>query len=267
MHCSAITLGRPCHSRAVSTSPYCAHHQKPPLKVPGGGDDPVLADFEQPSSTTSAGPEPIPSPVAGEGAGGEGNNAEAMQSHAELASTTNAEQSTNNVNSISAGFRNCQATTHRGIKCRFPPSRGETLCINHRQGADAAAATAKARAARVARRTKPSIDLLTTVIALNDRTSIQAVLDEVIRLSLAGRIDFKRARIVLQACAIAVRNFDPAPITLSGPKPQQHDWESYFGRVKAALLTIDPLLEQADQQDNPEKPDETPLSEVCNNVC
>ncbi|MGE0600863.1 MAG: hypothetical protein AB7J35_04095 [Dehalococcoidia bacterium] len=220
MHCSAITLGRPCHSRAVTNSPYCAHHQ------------PTTVEF--------------PPPHAGEEAN---NDAEPTQDDATDQRKANAETRINNANLISPGFRNCQATTRHGKRCRVAPRRGETLCLNHRPGANPEAAIATARASRKA---SPAIELLNSVIALNDRTSIQAVLDEVIRLALSGRIDYKRARIVLQACAIAVRNFDPAPITLSGPKPQQHDWQSYFGRVKAALLTIDPLLaanEPADDED------------------
>lgn len=175
-----------------------------------------------------------------------------MQPQPNKTSTTEAQQSTTSVKLNPADFRNCQATTARGTRCRFAPPRGETLCINHRPGADPAAAAAHARSKRARHRKEPAINLLSTVIALNDRTSIQATLDEVIRLSLARRIDLKRARVVLQACAIAVRNFDPAPVTLSGPKPQQHDWDSYFGRVKAALLTIDPLLQHAVQPDDPE---------------
>jgi hypothetical protein len=128
------------------------------------------------------------------------------------------------------------------------PELGESLCRHHLHPEAAAESAANARAARTARlNAKPSVELLEAVVALNDRTSIQAILDQVIRLSLAGRLEPKRARVILQACAIAVRNFDPAPQTLAGPRPQNHDWESYFSRVKAALLTIDPLLLEASE--------------------
>ena len=225
MDCSHTTHGSPCRSRAVSGTPYCARHTAP---------SPFPRSQEPPLSSL------------GEGAGGEGHDAKQTQSHHAKQREIDAETRENGVIFDLAAGRTCEATTKAGKRCRMAPPRGQTLCMNHRSGAQPGESAEHARQARLARlRKRPSVDFLQAVIALNDRTSIQATLDEVIRLSLAGRLDPKRARVILQACAIAVRNFDPAPITLAGPKPQQHDWQSYFGRVKAALLTIDPLLRES----------------------
>ncbi len=92
-------------------------------------------------------------------------------------------------------------------------------------------------------------DLVEEALSFTDRSSIQAVLDTVARLELAGRISHQRATIVLRACSIATRNFDRTLDTLNGPRPQQHDWYHYFDKVQSLLATIDPLLDEATEHD------------------
>ncbi len=143
----------------------------------------------------------------------------------------------------------CSALTRQGRPCHFPARRGTHYCINHEHDADTTgAATRASRAAAIARRT-PSEQLLDTVLSLTDRASIQAVLDTLIRLELAGRISHDRATIILRACSVAARNFDRSADTLVGPAAQQHDWFPYFQKVQSLLATIDPLLDEALQND------------------
>lgn len=87
------------------------------------------------------------------------------------------------------------------------------------------------------------MDVLTAAMSLTDRTSIQATLDAAIRLYLSGRLGKEQYRELLRGCSLAIRNFDRAGDTLAGPKPQAHQWEDYFDKVKSLLLTVDPLLE------------------------
>jgi hypothetical protein len=145
----------------------------------------------------------------------------------------------------------CTALTRYGNPCHFAARRGTDRCINHERGADTAgAATRASRAAAVARRT-PSAQLLDTALSLTDRASIQAVLDTLIRLELAGRISHDRATIILRACSVAARNFDRSADTLAGPAAQQHDWFPYFEKVHSLLATVDPLLDEAHAHDAP----------------
>ena len=147
----------------------------------------------------------------------------------------------------------CTALTRHGLPCRFIPPRGAALCINHDPGADTRRASARAARASVTARRTPSDRLIHTVLSLTDRSSIQAVLDTLIRLELAGRISNDRANIILRACSIAARNFDRAPDTLSGPHPQQHDWFSYFDKVQSLLATVDPLIDEANALEPPSR--------------
>ncbi len=153
-------------------------------------------------------------------------------------------------NSVAAGsHRTCTALTRDGLPCRFPPPTGAERCINHdgtTRGRDAASRAGLASA--LARR-RPSQHLLYTVLSLTDRPSIQAILDSLIRLQFAGAMPVDRARIILGACAVAARNFDRAADTVAGPNPQKHDWFPYFDKVESLLATVDPLLDESDQED------------------
>lgn len=99
------------------------------------------------------------------------------------------------------------------------------------------------------------MEVLTAAMSLTDRTSIQATLDAAIRLYLSGRLGKEQYRELLRGCSLAIRNFDKAGDTLAGPKPQLHEWDNYFDKVKSLLLTVDPLLDGPDAYvvDEPEE--------------
>lgn len=151
-------------------------------------------------------------------------------------------------------LRNCTALTLEGEPCRFATKEGDDLCINHAPGNDNAERGrrgSKARAAAIAR--KPSAGLLHATFSFSDRTSIQAVIDTVVRLLISSRVDYKTGSLVLRYCNAAIRNFDLAGRSLDGPKPQHHDTSAYFRKVEALLQTIDPVLLQALEQDTTER--------------
>jgi hypothetical protein len=147
-----------------------------------------------------------------------------------------------------APYTGCEGITRRGMPCRFPARKGTNFGINHEPGAHTREAASRAGTAAAEAREdqrQETAELLRAVISFNDRASIQAVLDTVTRLSLAGRIPRSTAHIVLRACSIATHNFDAPRDTLTGIEPQQHERFSYFDRVNGLLHTIDPLLEEA----------------------
>ncbi len=139
----------------------------------------------------------------------------------------------------------CAATTRKGRPCRFPARRDTSYCINHEPGANPSDAARRAAGAAILARHPSSNYLIDTVLSFTDRASIQAVLDALVRLVISGRISNSRARIILRACSVATRNFDPALDTLTGPRPQQHEWFDYFDKVESLLTTVDPLLKEA----------------------
>ena len=146
----------------------------------------------------------------------------------------------------------CTATTKRGIPCRFPARRDTDRCINHEEGAGTAVAAANAGlASGVARRRYPASILGDTVFSLTDHISIQAVLDTVIRLQFAGRLDPKHANIILRACAIASKNFDPVRSYNSPRTRDAHDWFDYFDKVMPLLETIDTVLAETGVETRP----------------
>ena len=55
------------------------------------------------------------------------------------------------------------------------------------------------------------LDLAALNLDLNDRDSINSVLDAVIRLQAARAIDHDRARSILRACELAIRNLRSVP--------------------------------------------------------
>jgi hypothetical protein len=139
-------------------------------------------------------------------------------------------------------WRNCLGTTRRGKPCGFPPPKEQDYCINHAPGANPAELGRRGGSAPSKRATDP-MEVLTTVMSFTDRTSIQATLDGAVRLYLSGRLGREQYRELLRGCSLAMRNFDKTGDTLAGPRPQEHDWDDYFDKVKSLLLTIEPLLE------------------------
>ncbi len=148
----------------------------------------------------------------------------------------------------------CTANSHSGLPCRFRVRPGVAVCFNHdpaQRLARRSAAVNAGRASGAARRA-PAALLAETVLALTDRVSIQAVIDAVVRLELAGRIPPARSRNILRALSIAVRNFDRSD--LLGDSASSHRHHAYFDKVRALLDTIDPLIEEAHANGNPPSP-------------
>ncbi len=100
----------------------------------------------------------------------------------------------------------CSATTRHGKPCGFPARKGTDRGINHEPGADNRRRGSNGGHAAVVARRTPSTHLVDAVLSFTDRASIQAVLDTVARLELAGRISHQRATIVLRPRSIATRS-------------------------------------------------------------
>lgn len=147
----------------------------------------------------------------------------------------------------------CRGLRKDGRPCGFKVGRGQDLCLNHDPSLNPSLAAAHAAAAAVvarrARSEREPMEVLTAAMSFTDRTSIQATLDGAVRLYLSGRLGKEQYRELLRGCALAIRNFDRAGDTLAGPRPQAHEWDDYFDKVKSLLLTADPLL---DLPDDPE---------------
>lgn len=142
----------------------------------------------------------------------------------------------------------CHALTRKGLPCRFPARKGTGFCINHEPGADTRNAAARASAAAAARRI-PAEHLLDAAFSLSDRAGVQALLDATLRLAIARRIPATTVDQVFRGCALAIRNFDAAPETLTGPQPQSHDLPRHFALVRGFLASVQPILAEADEAD------------------
>lgn len=227
MTCRAYNLGKPCQRPHVPGVPYCQAH------LPAVVSPPQQAEAEGP-----------PSPRLGRGGGGAEANATQRISDAYASdSVANASDSVRQA-SPKNSWRTCEGTTRSGESCGFPPRHGEDFCINHTDGVNRQEAARNAgRASALARiKSSPSLNLLSTVISLTDRASIQAASDVAIRLYIGERIERDKFDSLIRACSVAMRNFDKPGDTLAGPKPQTHEWNGYFLKVKALLKTVDPLL-------------------------
>jgi len=151
----------------------------------------------------------------------------------------------------------CAATRADGRPCRFPTRLNHTHCINHdpayrdqqaanrRVGVRAATHTRQLRARL--RRTTALYEL--DEWALADRASIQAVLDAVIRLELAGRIPNHRSRNVIRALAIAVRNFDTPPTDTTHARTYRHNLDRYRRARHVLDANLEALCNEADSRD------------------
>ena len=102
----------------------------------------------------------------------------------------------------------CSATTRAGNPCRFAARKATGLCVNHdpayaeQQRKNVQKATSRSLQARTA------VPIPLEYIDLSTRDSIQAILDAVVRLELVGRLPPVRARNILRALSIAMRNLD-----------------------------------------------------------
>ncbi|MFN0148235.1 MAG: hypothetical protein ACKVT1_17175 [Dehalococcoidia bacterium] len=151
----------------------------------------------------------------------------------------------------------CTAITAAGILCNFSARRGTYLCINHdpdyrdqqaaqrRRASEAAARNRKLRAEQ--RASSAVYNLEEWVLA--DRSSIQALLDTVIRLELAGRLPSARARNLLRALAIAVRNFDTPPLATANGRTSRHNLSRYHHTRQSLDAHLESLLAEAESRD------------------
>ncbi|HML97134.1 MAG TPA: hypothetical protein PKD75_01510 [Tepidiformaceae bacterium] len=143
--------------------------------------------------------------------------------------------------------RYCRGITRAGIPCRFPPLKGASYCINHDPSADPRQAAARAGLASGRARRSPAEHLLDAAFSLSDRAGVQALLDATLRLAIARRIPTTTVDQVFRGCALAIRNFDAATETLTGPQPQSHDLAQHFALVQGFLASVQPILHEADE--------------------
>jgi hypothetical protein len=151
----------------------------------------------------------------------------------------------------------CDALTAAGAPCRFPPRLGATRCINHdpvyrqRQEQNRRAGVRNAATAR-AHRARLRVDTALYSIdewALADRASIQALLDAVIRLELAGRLPNARARNLIRALGLAIRNFDTPPKERHKPQAARHNLTRYYHTRRSLDNHLDELCAEAETRD------------------
>ena len=149
------------------------------------------------------------------------------------------------------------ALTASGILCRFSARRGANLCINHdpayrseqvQQRQRATDAAAHSRKLRAEQRASSAIYNLDEWV-LADRSSIQALLDAVIRLELAGRLPNARARNLLRALSIAVRNFDLPPGDTTHGRTSRHNLTRYHHTRQTLDGHLEALCAEADSRD------------------
>ena len=148
----------------------------------------------------------------------------------------------------------CSATTHAGRPCRFAARHLTGLCVNHdpafreQQARNHRTAATHSRQLRARERTATTIYTLDTW-ALADRSSIQALLDAIIRLELAGRLPNARARNLLRALSIAVRNFDTPPLDTTHGRTFRHNLNRYHQTRQTLDEHLEALCAEADSRD------------------
>ena len=145
--------------------------------------------------------------------------------------------------------RHCRGITRAGVPCRFPPLKGASYCINHDPSADPREAAVRAGLASGRARRSPAEHLLDAAFSLSDRAGVQALIDATLRLAIARRIPTTTVEQVFRGCALAIRNFDAATETLTGPGPQAHDLPQHFALVQGFLASVQPILLEADAAD------------------
>jgi len=151
----------------------------------------------------------------------------------------------------------CSATTLAGRPCGFSARHQTGLCVNHdpayreqqaRNRRDGVSSSTQARQQRAHLRKNTALYNLDRW-ALVDRPSIQAILDAVIRLELAGRLPNNRARNLIRAISIAVRNFDTPPHEAQHGRTSRHDLARYNHTRRTLDRHLDTLLQEAEARD------------------
>ena len=138
----------------------------------------------------------------------------------------------------------CTATTKSGETCRATPRADSGLCINHdpdyakQQRENVRNGGVASGAAR-----RPFLDD-TSNFALSDRASVQAAIDTVFRLELAGKIPPSRSRVIVRLLSLAVRNFDrPKRESYYDAVVATHDPQTYTERRQALDTQLDGIVQ------------------------
>jgi hypothetical protein len=130
----------------------------------------------------------------------------------------------------------CAACTKDGTPCGAPALRGASHCLSHDPGyreEHQANAAAGGRASGIARRHLEPVDL--GFVNLTNRTSIQALLDSLLRLELLGKLPTARSRVIVRVLSLAIRNFDTAArMHHLDAQVASHDTNAY-GRTRHAF--------------------------------
>jgi len=138
----------------------------------------------------------------------------------------------------------CTACTKDGTPCGAPALRGADNCLSHDPGyreEHQANAAAGGRASGIARRHLEPVDL--GFVNLTNRTSIQALLDSLLRLELLGKLPTARSRMLVRILSLAIRNFDTAARMHHLDAQVASHGTSAYGRTRHAFdLQIDDLI-------------------------
>jgi hypothetical protein len=128
----------------------------------------------------------------------------------------------------------CTATTKSGETCRATPRAESGLCINHDPDY-AGQQRENVRNGGIASGAARRLFLDdTSNFTLSDRASVQAVIDAILRLELAGKIPPSRSRVVVRLLSLAVRNFDrPRREGYYDAVVATHDPQTYAERRQA----------------------------------
>lgn len=124
----------------------------------------------------------------------------------------------------------CSATTRSGTPCGFAARNETGLCVNHdpvyqqQQRQNLLKGAANSAAARRFRET--ALDGIFD-LRFDDRASVQAAIDTVVRLQFSGQLPDRKARIILRALTLAVRNFDPPRFRPQRGHMSTHDPAAY----------------------------------------
>jgi hypothetical protein len=148
--------------------------------------------------------------------------------------------------------RLCTGLTAAGNPCRFVARHGRPFCINHDPDYHEQQRDNVLRGARISRAArKAAVPLRLDAIDLSTRAGVQAALDAVIRLELLGRIPERRARNLIRALSVAVRNFDVVPHwhreqgRLAGHTADYYLRRSHLGRRLEAICRAADLADES----------------------
>ncbi len=147
----------------------------------------------------------------------------------------------------------CAANTKFGTRCGFTARTGTGLCVNHdpayqqQQRQNLLKGAANSTAARRFRET--ALDGIFD-LRFDDRASVQAALDTVVRLQFSGRLPDRKARIILRALALAVRNFDPPRLRPRKGHMSVHDPAAYAAAREIVDRHVRLLAQRPRQEDD-----------------